>query len=85
MAFLLIPSTFVGVIELYDLDVFKKYGPFYVLGLLLAGVSNSFVYITLHGEIRHAAITVVKYRTCKTDSSIFTTTNPSVYPTQFDG
>ena len=81
MVFLLIPSTFVGIIDLYNLDVFKKFGPFYVLGLLLAGVSN--IYTTLHGEIRHAAIAVVKYHTCKTEPSIVvvtTTTNASVYP-----
>uniref|UniRef100_A0A914P9W3 G-protein coupled receptors family 1 profile domain-containing protein n=1 Tax=Panagrolaimus davidi TaxID=227884 RepID=A0A914P9W3_9BILA len=78
MAFLLIPSTFVGIIELYNLDIFKKYGPFYVFGLLLAGVSNSFIYIGLHQEIRTAAIYVLKNRTFKMNvptSSIAYATN----------
>ena len=71
--FLLIPSTFVGIIDVYNLDVFKKFEPFYVLGLLLAGISN--IYTILHGEIQHAVIAVVKHHTCKTEPSIV-----SVYP-----
>uniref|UniRef100_A0A7E4ZTC7 G_PROTEIN_RECEP_F1_2 domain-containing protein n=1 Tax=Panagrellus redivivus TaxID=6233 RepID=A0A7E4ZTC7_PANRE len=55
MVFLLVPSTFVGVVDLTHLEIFKKIGPFYIVGLLFAGVSNSVVYITLHAELRKAA------------------------------
>uniref|UniRef100_A0A7E4VJ16 G_PROTEIN_RECEP_F1_2 domain-containing protein n=1 Tax=Panagrellus redivivus TaxID=6233 RepID=A0A7E4VJ16_PANRE len=55
MVFLLVPSTFVGVVDLTHLEIFKKIGPFYIVGLLFAGVSNSVVYITLHAEIRKAS------------------------------
>uniref|UniRef100_A0AC34Q2D9 G-protein coupled receptors family 1 profile domain-containing protein n=1 Tax=Panagrolaimus sp. JU765 TaxID=591449 RepID=A0AC34Q2D9_9BILA len=61
--FLMIPSTFVGVVELTGLPVFKIIGPFYIIGLLLAGVSNSIVYITLHVEIRQAAAYLVIKKT----------------------
>uniref|UniRef100_A0AC34G1B2 G-protein coupled receptors family 1 profile domain-containing protein n=1 Tax=Panagrolaimus sp. ES5 TaxID=591445 RepID=A0AC34G1B2_9BILA len=82
MAFLLVPSTFVGIIELFNLDIFKKFGPFYVFGLLLAGVSNSVIYIWLHQEIRTAAIHVLKHRTCKMEIQSTTITNAtSIHPT----
>ena len=49
------PSALVGIMEMAGFAVFKSFGPFYILGLLLAGVSNSFIYIWLHAEIRNAA------------------------------
>ena len=61
--FLMIPSTFVGVVELAGVKIFHFLGPFYILGLLLAGVSNSFVYVTLHVELKQAAIRFIKHRT----------------------
>uniref|UniRef100_A0AC34F3I4 G-protein coupled receptors family 1 profile domain-containing protein n=1 Tax=Panagrolaimus sp. ES5 TaxID=591445 RepID=A0AC34F3I4_9BILA len=78
MAFLFIPSTFVGIIELFNLDIFKKFGPFYVFGLLLAGVSNSVIYIWLHQEIRNATLYVLKNRSLK--MNVETTSN--AYATQ---
>uniref|UniRef100_A0A914CKG0 Uncharacterized protein n=1 Tax=Acrobeloides nanus TaxID=290746 RepID=A0A914CKG0_9BILA len=37
------------------LPVFKTVGSFYILCLLLAGVTNSVIYMTLHAEIKNAA------------------------------
>lgn len=53
--FLMIPSTLVGIGDLFSLAAFLRLGPFYMVGLLLAGISNSFTYLTLHGELRLAA------------------------------
>ncbi|KAI1723163.1 serpentine type 7TM GPCR chemoreceptor srbc domain-containing protein [Ditylenchus destructor] len=53
--FLMIPSTFVGVVDLFGLKTFERIGPFYIVGLLLAGASNSFIYIIFHVELRRAA------------------------------
>lgn len=57
--FLLIPSACVGIAEFLGLAIFKSFGPFYTLGLLIAGVSNSFLYIGLHLELREAAKTLI--------------------------
>ena len=53
--FLLIPSAAVGIVEFLGLGIFKSIGPFYTMGLLIAGVCNSFLYIGLHLELREAA------------------------------
>ncbi|KAE9549480.1 hypothetical protein FO519_007304 [Halicephalobus sp. NKZ332] len=67
--FLMVPSTFVGVVELAGLELFKIIGPFYILGLLAAGVSNSIVYIRLHVELKQAAVQLVKYRSFKQEAT----------------
>src|SRR5690349_17997780 len=55
MIFMMFPSSLVGIAEWAGWAVFKSLGPFYILGLLLCGVSNSFIYIWLHIELRNAA------------------------------
>uniref|UniRef100_A0A7E4VJ28 G_PROTEIN_RECEP_F1_2 domain-containing protein n=1 Tax=Panagrellus redivivus TaxID=6233 RepID=A0A7E4VJ28_PANRE len=60
MVFMLIPSVFVGIVDLTRMDVFKKVGPFYIVGLLFSGVSNSVIYITLHVELRKAASAICR-------------------------
>ena len=63
--FLLIPSAAVGIVEFLGLGIFKSIGPFYTMGLLIAGVCNSFLYIGLHLELREAAkrLTGINYTT----------------------
>ncbi|CAD5233203.1 unnamed protein product [Bursaphelenchus xylophilus] len=51
-----IPSSLVGVADYFGVNLFAKLGPFYIVGLLLGGVCNSIVYITLHNELRMATI-----------------------------
>uniref|UniRef100_A0AC34RFQ9 Uncharacterized protein n=1 Tax=Panagrolaimus sp. JU765 TaxID=591449 RepID=A0AC34RFQ9_9BILA len=74
--FLMIPSTFVGVVELAGLPIFKMIGPFYIIGLLLAGVANSVIYMTFHAEIKQAAIRLIKFRSFNTE-----TTSTAMAPT----
>ena len=52
--FMMIPSAFVGIAEMSGIPVFKTVGPFYILCLLIAGVTNSVLYMTLHVEIKNA-------------------------------
>lgn len=76
--FLMIPSTFVGIVELTGLNIFTIMGPFYFIGLLMAGVGNSVVYVTLHAELKRAAIQFLKYRSFTKETSVIqivTTTN----------
>ncbi|CAD5223474.1 unnamed protein product [Bursaphelenchus okinawaensis] len=54
-----IPSSLVGVADYFGINVFSKLGPFYILGLVLGGVCNSIAYITLHKELKNAALKAI--------------------------
>uniref|UniRef100_A0A914C7R7 G-protein coupled receptors family 1 profile domain-containing protein n=1 Tax=Acrobeloides nanus TaxID=290746 RepID=A0A914C7R7_9BILA len=53
--FQMIPSSLVFLCTLAGFAIFKSLGPFYILGLTVCGVTNSFIYIGLHAEIKSAA------------------------------
>ncbi|KAK6051833.1 hypothetical protein COOONC_10662 [Cooperia oncophora] len=52
MVFVTIPSVCVGFVEMLGYSFFKTVGPFYIVGLLCAGVCNSLVYVFLNRDMR---------------------------------
>lgn len=55
MLFVMAPSAVVFTSDLFGFAAFVHLGPFYLFGLLMSGISNSFTYLTLHREMRQAA------------------------------
>ncbi|KAK6733926.1 hypothetical protein RB195_017596 [Necator americanus] len=55
LSFVTLPSVAVGFFEMVGFSIFKIVGPFYITGLLCAGVCNSIVCVALNREIRSLA------------------------------
>uniref|UniRef100_A0AC34R8F7 DUF485 domain-containing protein n=1 Tax=Panagrolaimus sp. JU765 TaxID=591449 RepID=A0AC34R8F7_9BILA len=70
LVFLMIPSTLVGIAEFANLPVFQILGPFYIIGLLLAGIFNGIIYVTLHVEIRRGALDMIRNRISQIEPTI---------------
>lgn len=79
IVFMMFPSALVGIAEMCGVPVFKTIGPFYILCLLLAGVTSSVIYVTLHVEIKKAAKSVVLRSTLASESNA--TGSPMAAPT----
>uniref|UniRef100_A0A914ELM0 Uncharacterized protein n=1 Tax=Acrobeloides nanus TaxID=290746 RepID=A0A914ELM0_9BILA len=60
LLFVMIPSILVGITSILGYHIFRDWGPFYTLCLLLTGFINSIIYVTLHMELRQAAIQVIR-------------------------
>ena len=73
-SFMLFPSALVGIGEIGGLELFKKFGPFYTFCLLMAGVTNSVIYMTQHVEIKNA----VKEILCRKNIDRRLSTSPIV-------
>ncbi|KAK6056174.1 hypothetical protein COOONC_06322 [Cooperia oncophora] len=52
LVFVTIPSVCVGFVEMIGYSFFKTVGPFYIVGLLCAGLCNSIVYVVLNRDMR---------------------------------
>ncbi|VDM75479.1 unnamed protein product [Strongylus vulgaris] len=50
--FVTIPSAIVGLVDMFDIPIFQIVGPFYIIGRLCAGSSNSIAYLLLNREMR---------------------------------
>ncbi|EPB75749.1 hypothetical protein ANCCEY_05177 [Ancylostoma ceylanicum] len=52
LLFITIPSVGVGFLEMIGYSIFRRLGPFYLVGLLCAGTCNSIVYVMLNRDMR---------------------------------
>ncbi|CAI5451374.1 unnamed protein product [Caenorhabditis angaria] len=73
MAFLTIPSVFVGIFEICGLSIFKLVGPFYSTSLLSSGICNALIFIVNNTDAR---------RIISSKSNPTQQTAPSVVSTQ---
>ncbi|KHJ83399.1 hypothetical protein OESDEN_16904 [Oesophagostomum dentatum] len=69
--FLTVPSIGVGFMEMIGYSIFKKIGPFYTVGLLCAGTSNSIIYIVLNRDMRKHAKNMVSESVGSPTTKIF--------------
>ncbi|KIH66800.1 hypothetical protein ANCDUO_02874 [Ancylostoma duodenale] len=52
LLFITIPSVGVGFFEMIGYSIFRRLGPFYLVGLLCAGTCNGVVYVMLNRDMR---------------------------------
>ncbi|WKX96637.1 hypothetical protein Q1695_012793 [Nippostrongylus brasiliensis] len=72
LMFVTIPSICVGFVEMLGYSIFKTVGPFYIVGLLSVGATNSFIYVFLNRDMRQIWKSAVLCR--KMEKKVFTTT-----------
>ncbi|WKX96638.1 hypothetical protein Q1695_012794 [Nippostrongylus brasiliensis] len=82
LMFVTMPSVGVGFVEMLGYSIFKNVGPFYIVGLLSAGASNSFIYVLLNRDMREIWKSVVFCR--KVERKSFETTR-AVYSIRLNG
>ncbi|RCN40494.1 hypothetical protein ANCCAN_13552 [Ancylostoma caninum] len=52
LLFITVPSVGVGFFEMIGYSIFRRLGPFYLVGLLCAGTCNGIVYVMLNRDMR---------------------------------
>ncbi|WKX96647.1 hypothetical protein Q1695_012798 [Nippostrongylus brasiliensis] len=72
LMFVTMPSVGVGFVEMLGYSIFKTVGPFYIVGLLSVGASNSFIYVLLNRDMRQMWKSAVLCR--KIEKKAFPTT-----------
>ncbi|WKX96644.1 hypothetical protein Q1695_012797 [Nippostrongylus brasiliensis] len=82
LMFVTMPSVGVGFVEMLGYSIFKNVGPFYIVGLLSAGASNSFIYVLLNRDMREIWKSAVFCR--KVEKKSFETTR-AVYSIRMNG
>ncbi|VDL78277.1 unnamed protein product [Nippostrongylus brasiliensis] len=82
LMFVTMPSVGVGFVEMLGYSIFKNVGPFYIVGLLSAGASNSFIYVLLNRDMRQIWKSAVFCR--KVEKKSFETTR-AVYSIRMNG